>query len=218
MKVCHSCNIEFNTNEKMCPLCQNFLEGDTKELAFAQNIRYKTNSLILKLLLFISIVIFLICAFIEISISGETNWSIYVILGLVTNYIFIYFILKNYQNTFKMFAKYGLIVVLLLIMWYLYTKTTVITNYIIPTICLLELLFNILVGVILRKNYILKYTNQLLMNIILCLVPLILVNLNFTTNNILSYICSLCSIITIIGILIFFYDDIKEEITKFFNI
>jgi len=218
MKICQSCNIEFNTNEKMCPLCQNFLEGETKELAFAQNIRYKTNSLILKLLLFISVVIFLICAFIEISISGIIDWSIYVILGLATNYIIVYFILKNYQNTFKMFAKYGLIIVLLLIMWYLYTKTTIITNYIIPIVCLLELIFNLVIGLILRRNYILKYTNQLILNTILCLVPIVLVNLQFTTNNVLSYICSLCSIITIIGMLIFFYDDIKEEITKLFNI
>lgn len=218
MKYCPSCNIEFNTSEKMCPLCQNILEGDTKDLAFASNTRYKTNSLILKILLFISIVVFLICAFIELNVSGNINWSMYVALGLLTNFVVIYFILKNYQNTFKMFAKYGLIIVLLLIMWYLYTKTSIITNYIIPIVCLLELLFNLFVGIILRKNYILKYTSQLLLNTFLCLVPLILVTLNLTTNNILSYICSLCSIITIVGMLIFFYDDIKDEITKFFNI
>lgn len=218
MKHCPSCNIEFNTSEKMCPLCQNILEGDTKDLAFASNTRYKTNSLILKILLFISIVVFLICAFIELNVSGNINWSMYVALGLLTNFVVIYFILKNYQNTFKMFAKYGLIIVLLLIMWYLYTKTSIITNYIIPIVCLLELLFNLFVGIILRKNYILKYTSQLLLNTFLCLVPLILVTLNLTTNNILSYICSLCSIITIVGMLIFFYDDIKDEITKFFNI
>lgn len=218
MKYCPSCDIEFNTKEKMCPLCQNILEGDTKDLAFASNTRYKTNSLILKILLFISIVVFLICAFIELNLSGNISWSIYVALGLLTNFIVIYFILKNYQNTFKMFAKYGLIIVLLLIMWYLYTKTSIITNYIIPIVCLLELLFNLFVGIILRKNYILKYTSQLLLNTFLCLVPLILVTLNLTTNNILSYICSLCSIITIVGMLIFFYDDIKDEITKFFNI
>jgi len=218
MKKCNSCNIEFNTNEKLCPLCQNFLIGETTDLNLAPNIRYKTNSIILKIILFISIVAFLICSFIELNISSRLSWSIYVILGLITNFIIIYLILKNFQNIYKVFLRYGFIIVLLLIMWYLYTKTTIITNYIIPIICLLEMFLNIIVGTLLRKNYIVKYSNQIIMNIFLCLVPIVLVALKFTTNNILSYICSLCSVITIIGLLIFFYDDIKEELNKIFNI
>lgn len=218
MKKCNSCNIEFNTNEKLCPLCQNILIGETTDVILAPNIRYKTNSLILKTILFISIVIFLICAFIEFNISKQFSWVNYVGLGLITNFLIIYLILKNSQNIYKVFVRYGFIIVLLLIMWYLYTKTTIITNYIIPIICLLELLFNVFIGIILRKNYLVKYSGQIIMNIFLCLVPIILVKLEFTTNNILSYICSLCSIITIIGLLIFFYDDIKEELSKIFNI
>ena len=56
------------------------------------------------------------------------------------------------------------------------------------------------------------------MNIFLCLVPFLLVKLNFTTNALLSYICSLCSVITCLGLLIFYYEDIKEELLKIFNI
>ena len=54
MKKCISCNIEFNTNEKFCPLCQNILIGSCSDLRFPTNTRYKANSLIKKIILFFS--------------------------------------------------------------------------------------------------------------------------------------------------------------------
>lgn len=218
MKKCNSCNIEFNTHETLCPLCQNILVGSSDEINFPSNIRYKTNSLILKILLFSSLTILLIFMFLEYIIFKKLHISLYISLGLLTNYVIVYFILKNCKNILKLFNKYGIIVICLLIIWYMVTKSKIITNYIIPSVCLFELLFNFIVSIILRKNYLVKYSTQILMNIILLFLPIILVLLNLTTNNILSYICSLSSIITILGLLIFFYDDIKDELRKIFNI
>ena len=218
MKKCDSCNIEFNTNENLCPLCQNILVGNSDEINFPSNIRYKTNSLILKILLFSSLTILLIFSFLEYILFKNLHISLYISLGLLTNYVIVYFILKNCNNIFKIFNKHGIIVICLLIIWYMVTKSKIITNYIIPSVCLFELLFNFVVSIILRKNYLVKYSTQILMNIILLFLPIILVLLKLTTNNILSYICSLSSIITILGLLIFFYDDIKDELRKIFNI
>ena len=218
MKKCDSCKIEFNTNESLCPLCQNILVGHSDEINFPSNIRYKTNSLILKILLFSSLTILLIFGFLEYNIFKNLHISLYIFLGLLTNYVIVYFILKNCNNILKIFNKHGIIVICLLIIWYMVTKSKIITNYIIPSVCLFELLFNFVVSIILRKNYLVKYSTQILMNIILLFLPIILVLLKLTTNNILSYICSLSSIITILGLLIFFYDDIKDELRKIFNI
>ena len=218
MKKCNSCNIEFNINDKYCPLCQNILVGKSDDVLFPKNIRYKTNSLILKILLFVSLVILLVFGFIEIMITDSIHISLYVGLGLVTNYVVVRFILKNYQNIYRMFGKYGFIVIFLLLLWYILTISKIITNYIIPSVCIFELLFNIVVGIILRKNYLIKYSGQILMNIFLLLIPIILVALKLTSNNIMSYICLLCSVISIIGLFIFFFEDIKEEFKKIFNI
>ena len=165
-----------------------------------------------------SITILLIFSFIEIIIFDSLKISLYVSLGLLSNFIIVYFILKNYKNIYNILGKYGIIINILLIIWYLVTKTTIITNYIIPSICIIELLSNVVFEIILRKNYLVKYSSQILMNIFLLLLPLILVVLKFTTNNILSYICLLLSIISIVELVIFFYDDIKEELKKIFNV
>ena len=56
------------------------------------------------------------------------------------------------------------------------------------------------------------------MNIFLLLLPIGLVLLKQTSNNLMSYICCLLSIISLVGLLIFFFDAIKEEFNKMFNI
>ena len=185
---------------------------------FPKNIRYRTNTLILKILLFASIVILLTLGFIELMLSKTINITWYIGMGLLTNYIVIYFILKNHQNIFRLLSKYGFLLIFLLIIWYIFIDSKVITNYIIPSVCIYELLFNFIIGIILRKNYLVKYSDQILMNIFLLLLPMILVLLRQTSNNVMSYICCLLSIISLVGLFIFFFDSIREEFRKMFNI
>ena len=218
MKKCISCDIEFNTNEKLCPLCQNILIGSCTDLRFPTNTRRKTNSLIKKIVLFSSITIFLVFAFIEYILSNNLKISSYIGVGLITNYVIMSLILKNYHNIYKVIGKYGLTINVLLIIWYLLIKSPIITNYIIPSVCIFEMLFNLVVGFILRKNYQIKYLSQIIGNIFLLILPIIFVWFKLTTNNIMSYICCLLSIISITGLLIFSYEDIKEELSKIFNI
>lgn len=218
MKKCNSCNILFNTNEIICPLCQNTLIGTSGESTFPKNIRKNTYSLILKIVIFTSLVAAIISTFIEVYIFNKINYNIYVYLGLITNYSIIYFILKNSKNILKMFFKYGFLLIILTFIWYYVTKVKFIVNYIIPSIGLIELLFSIIVSLIIRKNYFIKYSNLILMNIFILLLPIFLVLFNITTNNLMSYICFISALITIFGLIIFCYDDIKEEVSKIFNV
>ena len=218
MKKCNSCNIKFNTRSKLCPLCQNKLDGSIENSIYPKNIRRKTYSLILRIIIFISLVTSIISTFIELYVFNDLNYNMYVYLGLISNYIIIYFILKNSKNIFKMFFKYGTILMILTFMWYYFTGVKFIVNYIIPSIGLAELIFSLIVSLIIRKNYFIKYYSLILVNILILLVPIFLVIFNITTNNLMSYICLISALITIIGLIIFCYDDIKEEILKIFNI
>lgn len=218
MKKCNSCNVNFTTSEVLCPLCQNNLYGVSEESMFPKNIRYNTHSLILKILLFSSIVITIVSSFIELYIFNRIKYNIYVYLGLITNYYIIYFILKNSKNILKMFFKYGIVLIFLTLLWYYFTKGKFIVNYVIPSIALGELLFNILISIIIRKNYFIKYSNLILTNLFLLILPVLLVLFNITTNDLMSYICLVVALITIFGLIIFCLDDIKEELSKIFNI
>ena len=218
MKRCPSCNIKFNTYQSLCPLCQNKLKGNSKDCIFPKNNNKKRNNLFLKLLIFISIISCIIVSSIEYITSKHIKYSLYVYISLITNYCITYFIIKNHKNILKMFLKYGLILNILILVWYSITKTTIITNYIIPSICLFELVFNFIICLVLKEKFFINYFNLLIINIILLILPIILVLLNQTTNNIMSYICLISAIISIVALIIFFYDNIKEEIKKIFNI
>ena len=83
---------------------------------------------------------------------------------------------------------------------------------------MLEVLFSIVVSLIIRKNYFIKYSNLIVMNLFILLLPIFLVLFKITTNNLMSYICLVSALITIIGLITFSYDDIKEEVSKIFNV
>ena len=151
-------------------------------------------------------------------ITNKLHISMYIGLSLITNYVVMYYILKNYQNTYRMIGRYGLIIILLLAIWYLITKSPIITNYIIPSICISELIFNLIVSIIIRKNYFVRYSSQIVLNLFLLILTILMVVFKLTTYNLLTYIYWLLSTISIVGILIFFNDDIKDEFRKNFNI
>lgn len=218
MKKCASCNIDFNTNEELCPLCQNKLTGINKIKVFPTNIRLKTNTIILKWLLFISIAISIIVTFIEVYTSHKIWYSLFVIGGLFTNYIIIHYILKYKEDILKLFGKYGVILITLSLIWYIATKNTFITNFVIPIFCILELLFNVITFIVLRSNYLVKYLNLILLNILLVLVPMALIFFNCTTFDILSYISIIFALIVLVGLVIFYFDEIKLEMKKIFNV
>lgn len=218
MKRCPNCKIDFNIKDDYCPLCQNKLSGKNKETVFPTNIRLKTNILILRMISFISITILIISGFIELYLRENLTYTIWILAGLVTNYLVMYFILKNSQNILRFFEKYGLLLVSLTFLWYLGTKEEIIINYIIPSLCLCELLFNFVTVLIIRSNYVVNYLRLILINVLLLILPVIFVLFGFTTSNLLSYICLVFALIVSIGLLIFYYDNIKEEFRKLFNI
>ncbi len=217
MKTCKNCQIKFVTTEELCPLCQNGLSGKSSSV-FPSNVRYKTGSFLLKLLLFLSIMVVLLVGFIEFLVRKQFYYTWFVGGGLFTNYIIIYFTLKKRQNVLGLFLQYGFIFVVLSFLWYLGTGYHVIPNFIIPSICIFELLFNSITFIVLKNNYIVNYFSFVLLNLLLLLFPVLLLLFHVITFPILSYICFFLSLVILVGLLIFYFDEIIEELKKRLNL
>ena len=170
MKECKRCHISFATSESVCPLCQNALVGTCDDLVFPTNIRFRTNRFLVQLFLFISLVVFIIAGFIELMLSARLYYSLFILAGLATNFILVTYVLLNKQDILDLFGKYGLILVLLSLLWYVITKNTIITNYIIPSFCIFELLFNLISFIVLKNHYIVGYLKILLLNLFLLII------------------------------------------------
>ena len=216
MKKCKSCLINYNGNLKRCPLCQGELYGKPSKNVFPK-IDNKEKGIIFKILIFISLTIGIICGFIEYMLSGNFKITSYILVGLLSNYIIIKFYILNYRKVLKMINIYFFVIFVLLALWYLVIPSLIITSYIIPILCITIIIFNSVIMLVLRKSYILKYVNTILLDCIIGLVPLILVYFNLSTLPILSYICALLSAIVFMALLIFCYDNVIDEIKKIFN-
>ena len=57
----------------------------------------------------------------------------------------------------------------------------------------------------------------ILLNLILSMIPMGLVYFDLVTKPLLAYICAIVSIITLIGIVIFYFEDLKDELSRIFN-
>lgn len=217
MKKCNKCNIKYNIAEDYCPLCNNKLEGKCDNVIYPKDYNYISNSIFLKTLIIVSILIFLIATITEFYYMKTLSITLLVGGFLIANYLLISYYLKNSGYILELIGKSGLVVNILLIIWYLYTKDTNITNYIIPLICIFELLFNLIAFLILKKKFIFNYLKIFLLNILLLFIPVILSLLNWSTYKYFSYLCLVFGIVSLTAVIIFYFEELKEELKKIFN-
>ena len=162
---CNNCGVEVNSRGKRCPLCNNPLEGKVKSYAFPA-IKRKKNTF-LKVVLLISLIALLVTGYIDFEFNHRFSWSRIVLLALVSNYISLYYITNSYKDVLLLLCRYGLVVIGIIFIWYYVTRWTFIPDIIIPTLCLVELIFSDVVAFIININNIINYLSLLIYNIFL---------------------------------------------------
>lgn len=212
---CNNCGVTVNSPSKYCPICSNKLKHKGTNTIYPK-IKRKSN-MYLKVILFISLLITLVVGYIDYEINKTITFSAYVGLALLSNYITIVYIFRSYKDIFKLFGRYGLILNIILFIWYMYTKQIFITNYIIPGLCIIELLFNDIFLFIFKRKHIRKYLGVLISNVVVAFVPLILIALKMIDFNYVAHVAMILSIINILILVIFDFSDLKEEVIMFFN-
>ena len=116
-----------------------------------------------------------------------------------------------------MMNKYFWIILILFFIWFLTTKSLIITTYLIPILCIIIFVFNSITMLVLKNSYIIKFAKTILFDCLIGLIPLILVVFKLTTFEMLSYICAILGLLVFVGLLIFCKEDIIEEFKKVFN-
>lgn len=218
MKKCLNCNLNISGNISECPLCQNTLNGKKSVSVFPSNTKRKKDDVLFKILIFISVIISGITVIIEYYLSSNINWSLFIILGLLTAIVSIYFMIINFDNVVKMISKYFILLLILLFVWFIATRNLIITTYIIPITCIVMLTFNSIVLAFLKDYYKSQYISTLFTDIIIGFIPLILILTNLTTNSFIAVMCIFINIVIIISLFIFFKKELLSEIEKRFTI
>ncbi len=215
MKTCNNCNINIDTPSIKCPICGSILVGNDKDTTYPKiKKKYTTFN---KVLLFILAVTMIINVYLDLQIYGHITWSRYVIFGCVAFYFMVMTILKSKRNPMGLLTGYAFFFVLLLLVFFFLTKFYVITNFVIPILCLTELIISIFYALINKNKYVKKYLNVIVTNMLVSFIPFGLMVFKLTTFNVLVNISYVLSIISFVGLIIFDYDDLKDELSKIFN-
>ncbi|MBR6072907.1 MAG: hypothetical protein IKP76_01120 [Bacilli bacterium] len=217
MKHCNNCNIDINTDEKVCPLCQSRLTGDCTPIFPVPSI--KKLDLFLNILLYLVIIGIAAVGYIDYYPDKTFTYSIYVLCGGISGYILLrYFFKKARKDWISFFFNTSIICLILLAGWYYFTRFQLIMDYIVPGITIFDLVFSTIMALILKQRYTRKYIHIIVMNVFFGFVPLLLVLLHLAQDPMLPQISMILAVVTILGLIIFDFNSLKEEIARMFFI
>ena len=225
MKRCNKCNLNVNSIRKTCPLCGQLL-NDNKENSIDYYLypRYtheeKKANIVLKIVLFFSIVAIFIAVVINILTykNSRSLWSIYVILGIWYGWILLRFTIMSRRNIagrllLQMLATSAVVIGIEKVShgsgWAL--------EYVIPFICIAttQAIVIILVSKKMRYN---DYLLYLFVAILISFVPIILYWSGIVQVLWPSISAAGVALITIMGMLIFADRATKDEFKKRFHL
>ena len=151
---------------------------------------------------------------IEYYISRRIDVSRYIIFGVITTFIAVKLIQKNYSNVFRFMNRYFLFIIIALIIWYFVTKADIIPTYLFPIFLIIALIYDSLVILILRSKYVIEYMKTIIIDILFGMVPVVFILSGAVSNRIPSYICILLNVIFLLGIIVFGKDYLALELRK----
>ncbi|MGI6106135.1 MAG: DUF6320 domain-containing protein [Raoultibacter sp.] len=217
MKRCEKCGIGLTGELENCPLCQNELIGKSEASVFPQNATKKSSSLALKVLAFITGVclILMFPAWQVLSLPG--NIVLTICLGLILNYLFIRNILTHNPDFLRVVVRYFLILLAIAAIWFLLTWDLTVTTFVIPSICLLAIIFDTVILAVFRSTFIAGYAKYLLFHVFLGLTPLALIALGLTSWDILAYTSAFTASVFFLWLLVFMRKQLLAEIRKLFS-
>ncbi len=214
-----------------CPLCYSILkETDDKSNFqpypdFEKPQKKKLNNAT-KVMAFISIILILLCVYINYltyEAANKSKWSIVVVISLIYLWTLIRNTIISKSNISKKLFNQVLTLSILLIAIDMLAKTKInymwSISYVVPILISISIITNVTVAASSKKRY-QQYVNSLSNSLLLTVIPVILtiVFKNYISTNIPSFVCLFIGIITLISMFLFGNKTTKSEMNKKFHI
>lgn len=223
MKKCKYCNVEVETPKEFCPLCFNRLEKISDdyevfyELRKSNDTRIKTTHFLYKLFAFISICAIVICGIVNYVFTPNVMWSLVVVFSIFYVWVLVAHTILSKQTVFK---KVLLQIFSILILLYFAQKLSVfdwLLSYVYPSVSMCSIFVTLMLLFISkkRKEYLIGF---LFIYLILLLISIFNICFKWDVFLILNYINVIVCSLSIIGVLIFGFNAIKEELIKKWHI
>lgn len=217
MKRCDKCGISLNGDLDRCPLCQAELSGEASPAVFPVNEVRKSGTVALAVLGFVTGAALLVTLFVGYMVPLPWDIVVSVCVALAVNYLFVRNIITHSPDFLRVVARYFLVLLGIAAMWYLVTRNSAVTTYVIPGICLVALVYDTVLLAVFRGTFVSGYAKYLLFDVLLGLAPLALVALGLVTWEVPALVSALAASVFLLGLLVFTRKQLIAEVRKLFN-
>lgn len=217
MKRCDKCSVEFTGDLDRCPLCQSELSGKASPPVFPRNEVRKSGAIALAVLAFATGACLLAMLFLGHLFELPIDIVLTVCLGLVVNYLFVRNILTHTPDFLRVVVRYFLILLGIAAVWFLVSQNLMVTTFVIPGICLVALVFDVVLLAVFRGTFVTGYAKYLLFDVGFGLLPLALAALGLTTWDVPAFVSALTASVFLLGLIVFTRKQLVAEIRKLFS-
>lgn len=217
MRRCNACRIEFTGEIDRCPLCQGELVGEAEPAVFPDNTMRKSGVLALGILAFATGASLLVMLFLGYLLSLPLGIVLVVCFALLVNYLLIRNILVHRPDFLRVIGRYFLALLAIALIWFLGSGNLVVTTFVIPSICMIAIVFDAVLVIVFRGSFVSGYAKYLLFDVVLGIAPLAFIALGLTTWSLPALASAFTASILLLALIVFGHRRMGEEIRKLFN-
>ena len=216
MQYCEHCKVHVRSNRKYCPLCQNTLSGtgsEQEEIFPVIPVTYQ-NNLILRIMIFISVSIVVICIAINTMFPVDVNWSMFIIAGILCMWISLAMVIRKRHNIPKSIMWQVAVISILAVIWDMgigWRGWSL--DYVIPIACVVTMIVMYVTAKIMRLG-VRDFIIYLLLDGLFGIIPVLFLAFNALNVMYPSIICVTVSVLSLSAIIVFEGENIKEELDK----
>lgn len=218
MKFCSQCQVHVRGNRERCVLCGNTLStidhDEYQEEIFPDIPPAIESHLALKIMIFISFTAVITSFAVRMVFPTNVNWPIYVVLGLISIWLSLIVVVRKRHNIPKTVMWQVAVVTVLSVLWDWMTGWRGWSlDYFVPIIYVAAEMVMYTTAKIMKLS-IRDYVLYAFFGCLFGFIPVLFILFHWVDTPYPSIICTTISIIFLAAILIFQWDDIKNEFNK----
>lgn len=220
---CKRCSATVDARLRNCPLCGEYL-SDTVYRGYEAYPKYeetaekKSMGFFTKLMIFLSVIVGLVCVFINILTWKNYLWSGFVVAGILYLWLFVaHTVLSKTSVGMKILIQLIIVSLAIYVIERVSPAGHWALDYVIPFVIMCATLVMIIFSLVKRMHW-RDYVLYLLMVVALGFVPIVLFAFGLAQVVWPSATAALFSLLTLIGMIIFADKEIKNETKKRFHL
>lgn len=217
MKFCNKCSVSVVGERKHCPLCQGELQDeneDNREVFPEIPTMLHKYSLFFRILLLVSITAGVVSVLINVMFPAKVWWSLFVVAGIACFWLGTAVAISKRTNIPKNILYQVVLISLLAVLWDWWTNWHAWSvDYVIPIVCIGAMLSMAIIAKVMNLH-VRDYMIYLIIDAVFGIVPIVFYFTGLLTVQYPSLICVAASVISLVSLLIFEGENMRNELKR----